>query len=526
MKIVLYEQALTYAQKIWRYKWLSVSVAWAICVVGWPIMALIPPKYEATARVYVNADQLLTPLLRGVALDVNPLRQLEFLQRTLLSRPNLEQVVHLSDLDMLSQTKLGDKERDELLRRLALEVVITPQTANLMRITYRNPDPVVAKNVVQALLTVFAENSTGGNRKEMENAKRFLDQQIQNYETQLRAAEQRRAEFHQKYLDLLPGLDGAISRLDAGRNAVTKLQLEIEDLRARRDSLQHELESVPKVLSVDAAGPQVVVSSGKPLGARARLEEARTKLEDLQMRFTELHPDVVALHRQITMLEAEVAREKNRPASSSDSEGGGRKSEIANPLYDQIKVRLVEAETALASGNRRLDQAQHEQTALEEKAQATPGVQAQAQDLDRDYATKKRSYEELLQRREQARIGDAADTSADKIQFRVVDPPMAPVVPAAPNQPMLLSGVLVVAIAAALGLPFALLQFDRSYDTVSGLRALGLPVLGSVSQAFSRDRKRRERLEAAAVCTGLTVLVAAYGVLMMVSANLYRLSLT
>ena len=77
-------------------------------------------------------------------------------------------------------------------------MVIKPQTPNLITVTYRNSDPIEAKNVVQALLTVFAENSTGGNRKEMENAKRFLDQQIQTYENQLRAAEQRRAEFHEK----------------------------------------------------------------------------------------------------------------------------------------------------------------------------------------------------------------------------------------------------------------------------------------------------------------------------------------
>ncbi len=97
-------------------------------------------------------------------------------------------------------------DREELLQRLAQAVSIKPQTANLMTITYRDRNPVVAKNVVQALLTVFAENSTGSNRKEMENAKRFLDQQIQTYENQLRAAEKRMAEFHKKYIDLLPAL--------------------------------------------------------------------------------------------------------------------------------------------------------------------------------------------------------------------------------------------------------------------------------------------------------------------------------
>ena len=69
---------------------------------------------------------------------------------------------------------------------------------------------------MQSLLTVFAETTTGGNRRDMENAKRFLDQQIETYATQLRAAEQRRAEFREKYMQLLPGTDGAASNLESG----------------------------------------------------------------------------------------------------------------------------------------------------------------------------------------------------------------------------------------------------------------------------------------------------------------------
>ena len=522
MKGVLYEQALFYARRLWRYKWLSIALAWLICAIGWPIVALIPPKYESSARVYVNADQLLTPLLRGIAVEDNTLRQVEFLQRTLLSRPNLEQVIHLSDLDISSRTKNSANDREELLRRLALDVSIKPQTANLVTITYRDQDPVVAKNIVQALLTVFAENSTGGNRKEMENAKRFLDQQIQVYEGQLRAAEKRLAEARQKYIDLLPGLDGSVSRLDAGRNAVTKLKLDVADARARRDSLLQELESVPKLVSVDSAGPQVIIA-GRATGTAARLEEARAKLEELRLRFTDQHPDVIALQRQIAELEVRGARETANPG---DRSSGGRKMQIASTVYDQVKVRVVEAETTFAAAERRLQQAEHEQQILEETARATPGVQAQAQDLDRDYAVKKKSFEDLLQRREQMRIGEAADTTADKIQFRIIDPPQIPVVPAAPNQPVLLSGVLGAAIVGSIAVPLLLLQFDRSFTTVATLRTLGLPVLGSVSWLMFPGRRRRARIQVAALCASASVLLAVYGVLLTISANLYRLSLT
>src|SRR3954465_5955487 len=214
LKGVLYQQALVYTRQLWRYKWLAVGVAWLVCVIGWPVVSMIPPKYEASARVYVNADQYLTPLLHGLATEIDPRRQVEYLQRTLLSRPNLEQVIHLSNLDISPYGKITEKQREEKLLQIAKDLTLTSQGPNLVKITYQNSNPTVAKDVVQGLLTVFAENTTSGNRREMENAKRFLDQQIEIYAVQIRAAEQRRAEFREKYVQLLPGLDGSASPLE------------------------------------------------------------------------------------------------------------------------------------------------------------------------------------------------------------------------------------------------------------------------------------------------------------------------
>lgn len=511
-----------YTRQLWRHKWLSVALAWVICVIGWAAIELIPPKYESSARVYLSADQLLTPILNGVAINDDPARQLEYLQKTLLSRPNLEQVIHLSDLDLNSKRQLTPSEHEDLLQALAHDISIKLQTTNLLTLSYRNTDPVIARNVINSVVTVFAENSTGTNRGEMDNAKKFLDHQIDDYETQLRAAEKRRAQFHEKYLDLLPALDGAVSRLEAGRGAVAKLQLQVADARATRDALAHELEGIPKLLSVDSTAAQIIIA-GKPLGVHAQLEEAQAKLMDLKTRFTDQYPDVIALRKQIADLEARAASEAAKPAAPSSNK---EKTDVANPVYEQVKIRLVEAETALASQERALKQAQDEQAALEKKAIETPGVDAQAQDLDRDYAVKKKAYDELLAKREQTRIADAANTTADKIQFRIVDAPQVPVVPAAPNQPLLLLGVFVLAIGAAVAVPFVLLQIDKSFTTVVSLRALGLPVLGSVSRFSFAGARRRTRIQIATICASASALVAVFGVLLIISVNIYGLGIS
>src|SRR5579872_7351939 len=85
---------------IWRKRWIALGIAWVLCISGWFAVAAIPNQYEASARVYVDSDAVLTPLLRGLALDNTPTSQLELLQHTVLSRPNLEKLISKTDLEL------------------------------------------------------------------------------------------------------------------------------------------------------------------------------------------------------------------------------------------------------------------------------------------------------------------------------------------------------------------------------------------------------------------------------------------
>ena len=148
-----------YLRAAWRRRWMGVIIAWLVCGVGWVAVYTIPNQFESSARLFVDADAVLTPLLRGLAADSAPTTQLEILQRTLLSRPNLEKLVSKTDLDL---TLNSPSDRERLLTRLASEIHVNPQTKNLFTITYRDKSPKVAHDVVQTLLTIFVESATGG----------------------------------------------------------------------------------------------------------------------------------------------------------------------------------------------------------------------------------------------------------------------------------------------------------------------------------------------------------------------------
>ena len=346
-------QAIPIVQAMWRHRWLAVGTAWLVCTAGWIGAAFVPTKYESTARVYLNADPLLTPLLRGLAADTDPGRHLDFMQRTLLSRPNLEQLIRLTDLDTGIQTPA---EKEALFKRLASDISVSPITLNLLALSYRDSDPTLAKNIVQSLLTIFAEKMAGSSRAEMDSAQRFLDDEIASYRDQLRAAEKRRSDLAEKYPDIVRNRtpdaaagDDNGNRLEQARGTVSQLKLELGDVTSKRDAIQKELAAVPATLTVDH-GPQVIVTGGQLTPVEARLQELRRNLDSLLLKYTEVHPDVKAARQAITQLQAEATKSSSGGAAGN----AANKGQIANDAYDQIKVKLVEAEAAVAAVQRRL----------------------------------------------------------------------------------------------------------------------------------------------------------------------------
>jgi polysaccharide chain length determinant protein (PEP-CTERM system associated) len=487
---VLVEQ---YLRAAWRRRWIGIAVAWAICGLGWVAVYLVPNEFESSARLYVDADAILTPLLKGLAADSAPTSQLEVLQRTLLSRPNLEKLVSKTDLDL---SLAGPSDRERLLQSLANEIQVRPQTKNLFTITYRNHSPKLAHDVVQTLLTIFVESATGSNRTDMENARRFLEHQISSYEQQLRAAEKRRADFRAKYSDILPPNLSAdapyTSATETARNNLHAVDGKLQDTIIARDTLRQELANTPPMLVVEAGTKGPVNAAGQPVGQpKSKLQEAEEQLKMLLLRDTDQHPDVIAQKKLIESLRS--SPEGNAPAAGG-GEGGRAAAAVAaatgaqsgqrsvpNPIYEQLKVKLVEADASAGSLQRQRAQAADLADRLEKVQREQPGLLAEYQNMDRDYGVLRKNYEELLGRLQSANLAQAADTQADKVKLQIVDPPEVPRLPASPNRLLLVSGVLFAGLGGGLLIPVLLGQLDRSFSSVDDLRSLGLPVLGGIS---------------------------------------------
>ena len=501
-----------YLRAAWRRRWLGVAVAWLVCGVGWAVTYVVPDQYESNARLFVDADAILTPLLRGIAADSAPTTQLEILQRTLLSKPNLEKLISKTDLDL---TLNGASDRERMISRLATEIKVVPQTKNLFTIAYRDKNAKLAHDVVQTLLTIFVESATGSNRTDMENARRFLERQIQSYEQQLRAAEKRRADFRVRYMELLPNdMNPNMTALESARTQVTLINGKLEDAVIQRDALRQEVENTPPMLVAEGGGLVTAPGGvGKP-GDKNKLQEAEETLRGMRLKFTPQHPDVIAQMKLIEYLKGRAPD----PASKTEPEAAEirtPKRSVPNPVYDQLKVRLIEADTLVSSLTRQRDEADKTRERLEKISKEQPGLFAEYQNMDRDYTVLRKNYEDLLGRLQSANIAQAADTQADKVKLQIIDPPEVPRIPVAPNRPLIVTGVLLGGLAIGLGVTILFGQLDRSFSSVDELRALGLPVLGGIS-VLGMAPFRQRLMTAMRFGTAVAVLMVAYGGLMVI----------
>lgn len=468
---------LRYAKAGWRHRWLGLAVAWVICLAGWATVYRLPNQYTVSTRVFAAPDLILGETLRGLAVEGNSAQQVEVLQRTLLARPNLERVIARTGLDLRPGS---EGEREALLRNLGRQIRIELQTRQLFRIEYSDSDPRVAHDVVRTILALFLERAANNDRQQMDNARNFINQQIQAYENQLREAEQRRAEFRSRFLDLLPQGDGGLSRLEQARTRLGNLRGELEDQQVRRELVRRQFEATPATLAPDT------VAGGGGGGGGGRVALAEGELRELRLRFTDQHPAVIAQRQIIAELRAMgAAADGPRPAAGNAApvrQAGPR----PNPQREMLQTRLVDAEVEIASLERQIRAETAEMTRLEALARSVPQVQAQFANLDRDYAILKRQYEELLERRENLQVAGAARAGADQVRLEVVEPPVVPAAPVGPNRPILAAGVLAVGLGAGAFLAIALSLLDRSFHSVRDLRAIGLPVLGAISALRQR----------------------------------------
>jgi polysaccharide chain length determinant protein (PEP-CTERM system associated) len=320
--------------------------------------------------------------------------------------------------------------------------------------------------------------------------------------------------------------------------------MELREAENAREAIRKQMAGEEPVLldlvppkSGPVAGPGAV---DIPVPTRAdpvlesRIESLRKEIDTLLLKYTEAHPDVIAGKRLLAQLETQkenelallreraerarkaaeeaAAKAAAAAAASASASGAPRNPLSNNPVYQQLKVSLAEAEANVASLKARVDSYEAAYNALRAKAGSVPAIEAEFAQLNRDYEVHRQNYQSLLQRRESASLSGEMESASKLVDFRVVDPPRVSPNPVWPNRIMLVSLVFLAALGLGVGLAFLLSQIRPTFLDTATLRQLAnRPLLGSVSMIWNAEQRRRARIGVGMFAVSCFALVGFYG---------------
>ncbi|MDH4393702.1 MAG: Wzz/FepE/Etk N-terminal domain-containing protein [Aquabacterium sp.] len=511
----LIAQVTSFARGMWRFRWTGLIVAWIVGVVGAVVAFKVPDRYEAAARIFVDTQSILKPLMSGLAVQPNVDQQVAMLSRTLISRPNIEKLIRMADLDLKSESKA---QQDGLIEGLTRTLEIkSAGRDNLYTLNYVDADKDKAKRVIQSMVSIFVESSLGASRKDTDSAKVFLDEQIKGYETKLEEAEARLKDFRLRNIDMQTG-DGkdSASRLMEVTQALENAKLQLREAEQARDAAKKQMDLEKGGSPADAATQSLLQESSLAVATPeidARLELQRRNLDSLMQRFTDQHPDVVSTRRLIGELEKQKAKEvaELRKAAMAVPSANNNMGPGANLAVQELARMLATSEVQVAALRARVSEFQARHAQAKSLTRTSPQIEAEAAQLNRDYAIVKKNYEDLVARRQSAVMSGDLDMASGVVDFRLIDPPRVSPRPVSPNRMLLLLAALGAALAAGLVTTFIASQVRPVFDDVQQLRAsTGLPLLGVVSMILSDDDKRRERSSRVRFFLGTGSLLASY----------------
>jgi polysaccharide chain length determinant protein (PEP-CTERM system associated) len=494
----IYVQFLLLLRSIWMRRWFALAVSWVVAIGGWAYLSTIPDRFESTAQIFVDTDTVLPRILKGVTVDVNLQRQIQMLQQTLLSRPNVEKAARMSDIDLTADS---EEQLERMISRLQREISLEPIAHNLFKLTYQSGKPETAQRVVQSMLNIFVESSLGMTQVDIDRTLRFLDDQIKDYDKQLADAEARLSIFRQENFGLL-GEENYYSRVEAEKERLVTMERDLENAIIESRELSKQALNVPKYIAIRTAG-----TADPQSGAEESISRLRQKLTDYDAEgLTEQHPDVQETKSALARVEQQYAADREAMLENNMNGDTGPlnpNATMLNPVWEQVQYKLVDVDTDVARLGAQMKDQQRRIDGLVGLGQKVPEVERGLARLDRDYGVIKSKHGELLSRREGVRIARDLEIKTDKVQFRTIEPPSFPHQPSSPNRPALVSLVLLAGIGAGLGIAFILGQLHTTYASASELRsAFDLPVLGTISAVGFETATHRVEMSAFSIILG------------------------
>lgn len=380
-----------------------ISISFAILFVGmgWP------KKYSTTVTLVADVTNIIEPLLKGSA-EMTKIDRSEQAQQFIHTRGVIEAAARERGL---IKKDMSPDQQDRIIKAIRASLVVNSDKNNFFKLSYSSNDPDNSFEMLNAIVNVFLADTEKRKREESLGAYNFIDAQVQSYKHQLELAEEKLKDFNSENLD--GSRETVTGRLSTLRSDIENLKITIEESQARVNTLQQQLGNEG----------QYQQSKGQSDELRQRRIALSAQLEKLLLDYQEDYPDVVTTRAQLATLNASINKLEGSGQVYSNTEN------VANPLYEELRKQLSVAEVDLRSQRRRMESLIRLQGQEEERAQRVAAGQAQLSDLTRDYNVTRKVYEEMLQKKESARLSMTLDIEGQGVSYRIQEPAVFPLKP-------------------------------------------------------------------------------------------------
>ncbi|MDX1634893.1 MAG: GNVR domain-containing protein [Marinobacter sp.] len=484
-------------REVRSHKWLAfflfVVISFAVLAAGF----LWPYKYESQVIIFVDDSNIITPLMEGSAVTTKISERTSVAKETLWKRSVMERVA--TDPAIFG-AGAGNIEEDELISRVAYlrsNMGVRPRGESYFAITYKSESPLEAFRVAQKLGQLFIEESNQRKRAESRSAYDFIDKQVKSYERQLAEVEGRLKDFLSKNVD---GTEAeANSRMANLRGQIELARLEKQELETRARSLQDQLESVSPTLSQGGRSPDAY---------QQRIQAMEQQLDNLRLQYHDTYPDIVILKEQL----AELRKQRDAAlASGAESAAPVGDQTLVNPLYQDLRGKLVTTRADIETIETRIRSLERLLADQAERMERIQANKAEYSELTRDMEVNKQIYDDLLKRREKARVSMHLDIEGQGLNFEISETAQYPRTPSGPKFELFAAAGILLGLAAPFGAVAGLLQIDPRVRARQQLEeGIGLPVLVQLPRVRTPFEKRRERRLTIAVIVCAVIVSVVY----------------
>lgn len=472
-----------------RYKYLILTVF--VVVLGLAIIytARAPRIYQASAKIMLEdrapANLLFTPVGQKASSINNTIEILK-------SRPVIETAYLIIQRNpRFTDFPINPRHYDSednfspigyFANRMSVE---SKRDTDILTISFESTSPQEAQAAANAAASALMQQDTDYARMEFRNTREFLEEQLDQVERRLRAAEEELRNFK---------IEHGISLLSEETKKLIDQSSELGLLLSTAETDLEVAEDHLNFLQSQLAQQNIVLEDVNSILTSPLLEQLRSEILTLQRRYVSLltrqdytpdHPELVSIDRQINNVKVKLNEEIQRlTQSASGSDPLHYRAELVSKISTaQIEKNLAESKVrsireVASNYNKRLA--------------TIPDTEVQLARLEREYAITEKTYSMLIEKYEDAKIVEQSKIG----QIRFIEEAAVPSSPIKPNRRMNYLLAIVIGGGLGIGASLTINSLDKKIRTFDDVKhSVALPILGTIPfiNIFYADLEKVEK---------------------------------